>query len=193
MSPADPTARELFEILIRENGEGLLASIRANAGNQHADDIFQDTVLVAWRRLGDYDRTRPFGPWLRGIARMIALEYAGKRARMRIADPAAMDAIEHDFAAFDHFRGTGAEAAMSFRERLAALDECLAKLPAMYANAVQSAYRDSHTLAQIAASCGESEETIKKRLQRARAMLESCLGTKGMFGPRAATAGGDEA
>ena len=27
-------------------------------GHEHADDIFQDTVLVAWRRLGDYDRTR---------------------------------------------------------------------------------------------------------------------------------------
>lgn len=78
MTSSDPTARDLFEVLIRENGDALLVSIRANAGREHADDIFQDTVLVAWRRLPDYDRTRPFGPWLRGIARMIALEYAGE-------------------------------------------------------------------------------------------------------------------
>ena len=42
----------------REHGNALLASTHAIAGPSHADDIFQDTVLVAWRRLGDYDRTR---------------------------------------------------------------------------------------------------------------------------------------
>lgn len=182
MTSSDPTARDLFEVLIRENGDGLLASIRANAGREHADDIFQDTVLVAWRRLPDYDRTRPFGPWLRGIARMIALEYAGKRARMRVAAPEVIESMERDLRAFERFRGEGAEAAMSFRERLAALDECLGRLPAMYAQTVQSAYRDSHTLSQVAMTFGESEETIKKRLQRARAMLESCLSAKGVFG-----------
>lgn len=54
----EPSARDLFEVLVREHGNALLASIHAIAGPSHADDIFQDTVLVAWRRLGDYDRTR---------------------------------------------------------------------------------------------------------------------------------------
>ncbi|MFZ4749432.1 MAG: RNA polymerase sigma factor [Phycisphaerales bacterium] len=183
MPHREPSARELFEVLIRENGDALLASIRATAGHEFADDIFQDTVLVAWRRLPDYDRTRPFGPWLRGIARMIALDYASKRARMRVASPEVMESIERDLRAFERFRGDGAEAAMDFRERMAALDDCLARLPAMYAQTVQSAYRDSHTLAQLATAFGENEETIKKRLQRARTLLESCLGGKGLFGP----------
>lgn len=180
-SRSEPTARELFEVLIREHGDALLASIRANAGWSHADDIFQDTVLVAWRRLPDYDRTRPFGPWLRGIARMIALDYASKNARVRVASPEVMESVESDLRAFERFAGAGAEAAMSFRERLAALDDCLSRLPAMYAGAIQSAYRDSHTLAQIARAAGESEETVKKRLQRARALLGECLGSKGAF------------
>ena len=188
--PSEPTARELFEVLIRENGDALLASIRATAGSEYADDIFQDAILVAWRRLGDYDRTRPFGPWLRGIARMIALEYAGKRARMRIAAPEVIDSIERDLSAFERFRGAGAEAAMSFRERLAALDDCIGRLPAMYAQTVQGAYRDSHTLAHLAVAFGESEETIKKRLQRARALLASCLGSKSAFGSIDPPAGG---
>lgn len=189
LSTPEPTARELFEVLIRENGDALLASIRATAGTTHADDIFQDTVLVAWRRLGDYDRTRPFGPWLRGIARLIALEYASKRARMRIAAPETIAAIEHDLSAFERFRGTGAEAAMSFRERLAALDDCIARLPITYAELVQSFYRDSHTLGHLAVALGENEETLKKRLQRARALLGSCLSGKSAFGPSAADSG----
>ena len=177
----EPTARELFEVLVREHGDALLASIRATAGAAHADDIFQDTVIVAWRRLPDYDRTRPFGPWLRGIARMIALDYASKRARVRLESPVVIESIERDLAAFDRFRGGGAEGAMGFRERLAALEDCIARLPAAYADAVQSAYRDSHTIAHLAAASGESQESIKKRLQRARAMLGECLGSKGAF------------
>lgn len=183
MPHRDPTARELFEVLIRENGDALLASIRATAGHEHADDIFQDAVLVAWRRLPDYDRTRPFGPWLRGIARMIALDYAGKRARMRVASPEVLESVERDLRAFERFRGGDGEAAMDFRERMTALDDCIGRLPPMYAHAIQSTYRDSHTLAQLATAAGDNEEAIKKRLQRARAMLESCLGGKGVFGP----------
>ena len=179
---SEPSARELFEVLVREHGDALLASIRATAGAAHADDIFQDTVLVAWRRLADYDRTRPFGPWLRGIARMIALEYATRRGRIRLASPEVMEEVEQDLRAFERWTGSAAEIAMSFRERLTALDDCLARLPANYAQAVQSAYRDSLTLANIARASGEHEETIKKRLQRARALLAECLGSKGAFG-----------
>ncbi len=185
MSPSHtpPSAKDLFEILIRENGDALLASIRAHAGPQFADDIFQDTVLVAWRRLSDYDRTRPFGPWLRGIARMIALEYGARSARVRLTEPALLDAMERELRAFERSHIDEPEGAMSFRERLAALDECLSRLPALYADTVQSVYRDSHTLAQIALSHGETTEAIKKRLQRARALLEACLVAKGLFGP----------
>lgn len=178
----EPTARELFEVLIREHGDALLASIRATAGAEQAEDIFQDAVLVAWRRLPDYDRTRPFGPWLRGIARMIALDYASKRTRMQLASPEVIEQVEQDLRAFERWAGSAAEVALGFRERLAALDECLSRLPANYAQTIQSAYRDSHTLAQIARATDEHEETIKKRLQRARALLAECLGSKGAFG-----------
>lgn len=182
MAPTEPTARELFEVLVREHGDALLASIRANAGATNADDIFQDTVLVAWRRLADYDRTRPFGPWLRGIARLVAFDYAARGRRVQLADPATFDFVERRLAAFERFRGEGAEPAMGFRERLAALDDCLARLPAMYAETVQAVYRDARPLAEVAAFLDESEETVKKRLQRARGLLEQCLVGKGAFG-----------
>jgi RNA polymerase sigma-70 factor (ECF subfamily) len=182
MAPSEPTARELFEVLVREHGDALLASIRANAGSEHTDDIFQDTVLVAWRRLADYDRTRPFGPWLRGIARLIALEYASRGRRVRVADPSTLDGIERGLAAFERFRGDAAEPALGFRERLSALEDCLSRLPAMYASTVQAAYRETRPLAEVALALGESEETVKKRLQRARALLEQCLLGKGAFG-----------
>lgn len=191
MTSTEPTARDLFEVLVREHGELLLVSIRAMAGSALADDIFQETVLVAWRRIGDYDRTRPFGPWLRGIARLVALDLLSRdmnprertaRQRVHLADPNVLDAIERDCAALDRACGVGPEPAMTFRERLAALDRCLGRLPPTYAEAVQGAYRDDHTLAQLAVSLGENEETLKKRLQRGRALLAECLRASGLFG-----------
>jgi RNA polymerase sigma factor (sigma-70 family) len=156
-------------------------------GAPDARDIFQDTVLVAWRRLADYDRTRPFGPWLRGIARLVALEHAKRRARAPLASSRIIDAVERDLAALDRFAGDGAEPAMGFRERLDALADCLARLPERSAAVVQAAYRDSRPLAAIARDLEEQEEAVKKRLQRARALLADCLAAKGAFGPEAAT------
>lgn len=191
MTRHDPSARELFEVLVREHSDGLMASIRAGVGRAHADDVFQETVLVAWRRLADYDRARPFGPWLRGIARLVALDLASRHRRMHATDPATFDLIERNVARFERSRGEGAEPAMSFRERLSALDDCLARLPAMYAEVVQATYRETRQLAEVAQAIGGNEELVKKRLQRARAMLAECLRGKGAFADEADGAMGE--
>jgi DNA-directed RNA polymerase specialized sigma24 family protein len=61
--------KTLFEALIRENTGMLMAYIRAGIRDEHAaDDVYQETVLAAWKRLDDYDSQKPLGPWLRGIA-----------------------------------------------------------------------------------------------------------------------------
>ena len=74
---------------------------------------------------------------------------------------------------------------MGFRERLAALDDCLSRLPAMYADVVQAAYRDNLQLADIARATNDNQEAVKKRLQRARALLAHCLRGKGAFADEA--------
>ena len=62
-------ARAVFDILVHEHADMLAAYLRTLLGRDSSlDDIFQETMLVAWRRLEDYDRSRPFAPWLRGIA-----------------------------------------------------------------------------------------------------------------------------
>lgn len=38
-------------------------------------------MLVAWKRLDDCDLSRPFGPWLRGIAHRLVLAHYRKQKR----------------------------------------------------------------------------------------------------------------
>src|SRR5438477_7044185 len=92
-------ARAVFEILVREHVDMLGAYLRTLLGSDSSvDDIFQEAMLVAWRRLPDYDRSRPFAPWLRGIAQLLVMEHARKRkARPLAIDPDILVEIDRRF------------------------------------------------------------------------------------------------
>ena len=58
--------KKSFEILVRENSRMLTVFLSTRIREQAViDDLFQETMLVAWKRLPDYDLDRPFVPWLR--------------------------------------------------------------------------------------------------------------------------------
>ena len=168
-----PDAEHVFEILVREQADRLLAYLRAAVPAASVDDLFQETVLVAWRRLADYDRTRPFGAWMRGIARNIVLDHRSRLWRERPVDEAVLDGIDGRAAAFD---GSDAE---EFRRRMSVLDECVSALPDEYRVPIHLCYRLDAPVASIAREVGASVEATKKRLQRARAMIAACMESKG--------------
>lgn len=168
-----PSAEDVFAILVREQAERLLAYLRASVPASSVDDLFQDAVLVAWRRLADYDRSRPFGAWMRGIARNLVMDHLSRLGRERPTDDALLDAIERRAEAHD---GADRE---EFRARLERLDECVAALPEEYRSVIHHCYRLDAPVARIAAEAGASVEAIKKRLQRARAMIAACMERKG--------------
>ena len=78
----EPKAKQVFEILVREHSDRLMAFASAVCRNRSAaEDVFQETLLRAWKGLEGYDRARPFGAWLRGIARNTAYEKFRKNLR----------------------------------------------------------------------------------------------------------------
>ncbi len=64
----------------------------------------------------------------------------------------------------------------SFAARLKQLHTCLERLPEKSNAVIKLAYAKGLKLREIAASFSATEESIKKRIQRARALLQSCLG-----------------
>lgn len=163
--------RDIFEILVRENAEMLSAYLRSLIGADPAlDDLFQATMIVAWKRLADYDRTRPFGAWLRGIARMLVMEHVRKTSSSRLtsADARVLDELDARYSAFT-------EGGVSFPERSDQLLRCLASLPEAMREVVDMVYARGMLLKQIALAIGIAEETLKKRIQRARMVLAECV------------------
>ena len=71
-----------FEILVREYQRMVFAYVMAVTNDKElAEDLTQEAFLVAYRRMADYDKTRDFGAWLRGIARKLVM--AQRRRSMR--------------------------------------------------------------------------------------------------------------
>jgi len=60
--------------------------LRAMLGEERAKDCLQETFLRVYRQLDRYDPQRPFGPWLLGVARNVALDSLRHESR-RPAQP----------------------------------------------------------------------------------------------------------
>ncbi len=167
-------AHSLFEILVREHAEMLMVYLRSVVSDTNvADDLFQETMLTAWRRLDDFDRSRPFGPWLRGIAKKLVLAWRRKAVGLpRLCDEEALSQIDGQFESLQRLKGD------TFGDKLDALHDCLDGLPNPYREAIQLRYREELKPSEMTNQLKLNAETVKKRLQRARAMLLDCMNGK---------------
>lgn len=160
-----------FEALLRDHSDSLLALLHAALDDRHAvDDVFQETCLVAWRKIEAYDRTRPFGPWLRGIARKLLLKHRARWA-VQLNEEGLGQVEERLYALEGSFGGNDAD-------MLDDLRICLGRLPEKYRIVVEVKYFDGLTQDAAAVKLGISFEGIKKRLLRARSLLRECLERK---------------
>lgn len=164
-------AKSLFEILVREHADMLMVYLRSVVRDAAAvDDLFQETLLTAWRTIDRFDRERPFGPWLRGIAGKLVLAWLRKTcAQPRLCDEDVLAQIDERLSQTQRLSGD------TLDDKLAALRDCLRDLPDQYREAVELRYRDELKPAAITDQLQLDAETVKKRLQRARAMLLDCL------------------
>jgi RNA polymerase sigma-70 factor len=173
--PVEPLA--LFEILVRENADSLTAFLRASVGDMAAaDDLFQETMLIAWRKIGDYDRSRPFGAWLRGIGKRLILAHYRKAAReMPLADERVLDYLDQRMAQVDRQPGD------TLDEKIAALKDCIERLAPLYREPIELHYRQHRTTEWIAEHLATTKDAVQKQLQRARVQLAECLERKAVL------------
>lgn len=166
--------KDIFEVLVRENGGMLTAFLHASLPSASVvDDIWQETMLAAWRRWDDYDRSRPFGAWLRGIASMNVLAWNRKNAREHVlCDETTLEYFDHEFHRIHQLPGD------TFDDKLAALRDCIDALPEHYQETVRLRFEQELMPVAIAERLTGKTEAVKKQLQRAKAMLFECITRK---------------
>jgi RNA polymerase sigma-70 factor (ECF subfamily) len=174
-NPPPVDSRDLFEILTREHIDSvrafLLSTLRDNVA---AEDVLQETFLVAWRILDRYDRKLPFGPWVRGIAAKLVLNHRRKlgRSRVHYCDDEVLSRIDDSFREFARLQGD------TFGEKLDALRDCLSVLSGAQRESIKMHYELGMHCKEIADRLGIGFEAVKKHLQRGRAQLHRCLRSK---------------
>lgn len=167
-------AKSLFEILMRENAGMLSAYLRTVVRDAAtADDLFQETCLIAWRRLDDFDKSRPFGPWLRGIAAKVIMAWRRKKQRsFLLCDEEILEHLDQRCEAVHRLAGD------TWEDKLSGLKGCLDELPERYREPIRLRYLEELLPDALAERLGLELETIKKRLQRGRTRLWECLQRK---------------
>lgn len=169
--------KNIFSALVSEHTDMLLAFIRATIRDPGTvDDIFQETMLVAWRRFDGYDRSRPLAKWLRGIARKLILaHFSHLKRRPTYCHDTVLRILEDRMMHIDRQPGD------TWKHKVAVLDTCLEHLPPSLRQSIELFYQREHKTEEIAEIVNATREAVKKRLQRARALLADCLRRKGLF------------
>lgn len=158
-----------FEILVRRHHRRIIGYAISISGDEDAArDIVQESFLIAWERLDDFDTGKDFGAWVRGIVRNKCHEYSRANKHLVIADD-VLEAVESQHQIWDQ-RETETDQSV-----FAVMHNCLGKLPEQLSQAVNLFYLQRLSGAEVAERVGADEAAIRKRLQRARVALADCI------------------
>lgn len=166
--------RNAFEILMRRNNQRLYRAARAILRDEaEAEDVVQEAYVKAYKNLRQFAGRASFSTWLTRIAVHEALHRARRSKQKEEID--AMEEYQRDSV---EQLSTGAETP----ERKASIAE-VRELLERSIDALPDSYREVFVLRQVeemsttdtAACLGITEENVKTRLHRARAMLRKEL------------------
>src|SRR5262245_36916854 len=167
----DPDKLHLFEILAKEHEPMLMAYILSMVSDHVlAEDIAQQTFLIAFRKISSLRKTDSFAAWLRGIARFEALAACRKQNTEIPFEPAVLNAMEDAFHAFEQ-----CGPADSWEERFKLVEECFKLLPEKLQTVCHLHYFEDRKAREIADQQQVELGAVLKRLERARQAIKDCV------------------
>ena len=155
---------EAFEELVVRYRPAVVRLARSIVGADHAEDVAQDSLLLAFKALPGIDEPRKFPAWLSAITRHRALRFSKREtAHMskRVAlDEALLEKIE------------ALAKPLAEKERDEEMIEALESLPSDYAMPLRLRFLDEMPLNRIAAFMGIPLSTVKWRIHHGKKLLK---------------------
>jgi len=160
--------KQEFAECLRQHQSQLFGYIHSLLRNlSDADDLFQQTSLILWKKFAEYDRNRSFLSWACGVARFEIANFLRARSRQQLyfSDELNLLLIEtHEALKHDEIE--------SRREALA---KCTAKLRASDRKLLEDCYREDSGVAVVAEKQGRSPQSVHNSLRRIRRALFECI------------------
>jgi RNA polymerase sigma-70 factor (ECF subfamily) len=146
----------LFRYLLRLAGDEAVA-----------EDLFQQAWVRVAERIGRYDRSRPFAPWLFAVARNLALDHLRRQHPGSLDDQPEPEApATPDADPFAHALA---------RQQGARLAAALVELAPLDREVISLRFEEELALPELAQRLGVPLPTAKARLYRALARLRERL------------------
>jgi RNA polymerase sigma-70 factor (ECF subfamily) len=163
-----------FETLMRRNNRRVYRVARAVLHDDaEAEDVAQEAYVRAYQHLDQFQGRASFATWLISIAYHEALARVRKRARQQEID--AMDQSSRDSLPELSVRNGSPEQNASTSEIAGLLEASIDSLPDKYRQVFMLRDVEEMSTADTAACLEISEENVKVRLHRARALMRKQL------------------
>jgi RNA polymerase sigma-70 factor, ECF subfamily len=132
-----------------------------------ADDLYQQTALILWKKFAEFDRRRSFFSWACGVARLEVANFLRSRGRQRLyfSDDLNLLLVE-------------AQAEMTdteLEDRRDALARCVEKLRQRDRELLAECYGESADVHGAADRRGRSPQSTYNSLRRIRRALFKCV------------------
>lgn len=156
-----------FVQLLTSHQSRLYAYVLSLLGDRtQAEDVMQETNAVLWRKAHKFKLGTNFVAWMFKVAYFQVMAHRRRLTRERLVfDDEFLQDVAED-----------AEQQCEWQEeKQRLLGDCIVKLNDGYQKLIRRRYSEGATLQSIAFQSGQSENSIKQALFRARAVLIECV------------------
>lgn len=142
-----------------------------------ADDVYQLTTIVLWKKFDQFDRSRAFSSWAFGIARFEVSNFLKKRSRQRLyfSDELTLQLLETQQSRIEN---DASAPTVTTEERREILASCVQKLRISDQHLMADCYDNAieHLdLKRVAEKYSRSVTSIYNSLRRIRKGLFACV------------------
>ena len=161
----------LFEILMRRHNQRIYRIVRGILDDDgEAEDVMQDAYVRAYQHLGQFEGRSTFVTWLTRIAMHEAFARSGRLRRQTSLDADEAFADMTTLASNDN-----PEKNAAYGELHRVLETAILSLPPKYRTVMMVRDVEELSTAEAASALEISEEAVKVRLHRARALVRRVL------------------
>jgi RNA polymerase sigma-70 factor, ECF subfamily len=152
---------EAFEQLVVRYRPAVVRLARTIVGTDDAEDVAQESLLLAFKALPGIEEPRKFAAWLSAITRHRALRFSKTTKNHVALDEALLEKIE------------ALATPLADKERDEAMIKALDSLPSDYAMPLRLRFLDDMPLNRIAAFMGVPLSTVKWRIHHGKKLLRA--------------------